>query len=263
MYEKEFNDLPLWQFQNLSSFDQIAHYVSGRSGGVSKGPVGEFNLSFRVNDSRENVLENRRRLAEAFHIKPQKVIFPSQTHSTNVKVFGTNSTEETLEDTDAIITNERGVLISVMSADCVPILIYDPITHSAGAVHAGWRGSVGKILTKAILAMQTNFGARPEDMIAGIGPSICQEVYEVGAEVIAEVKNAFGTAQNLLIHKGREDKAFLNLWELNKLQLLASGVPEQAIEIAEICTYKNDHMFFSARKSANSAGRFAAGIMVK
>lgn len=263
MLERKINSLTVWEFSNISEYKEVSHYISGRRGGVSKGDLGELNLSFKVNDEKANVVENRKRLAEAMGVISEKILFPSQTHSTNIKVIESNTSDKDLEDTDAILTAEKGLLISVMSADCVPILLYDFKERVIGAVHAGWRGSVGRILSKTISAMEKNFGTKAENLIAGIGPSICQEVYEVGEEVIVGVRKSLGEQPGILLNKGREDKAFLNLWEINKRQLLEAGVRESSIETAGICTYKNDTTFFSARKSGNKAGRFAAGIMLR
>jgi YfiH family protein len=149
-----------------------------------------------------------------------------------------------------------------MSADCVPVLLYDPVKGAVGAVHAGWKGTVGKIVTATVKAMQEMFGTNPKDLKAGIGPSICPEVYEVGEEVIEAAVKAFGTKEGLITHENGQGKGYFNLWEANRIQLLSMGVPADAIEVAGICTYRQSHQFFSARKSGNRAGRFAAGIML-
>lgn len=190
------------------------------------------------------------------------LILPSQTHSINVKLVDQNTMPEDLADTDALITNAPGLCISVMSADCVPILLYDPENFAAGAVHAGWRGTVGKILTGTVKAMQREFGTDPAALVAGIGPSICPEVYEVGEEVLEAVEQAFGKTEGLIRNRTPEGKGYVDLWEANRRQLLSLGVRNECIEVAGICTYRHADQFFSARKSKNQAGRFAAGIMV-
>lgn len=263
MQQTHILSLPLWQFSNLGAMPGLGHYVSGRAGGVSQGELGTFNLGLRAGDDPERVWENRRRLAEAMDVALDYLVFPSQTHSLNVKRVAGPIRPGELDDTDALITDAPGVCINVMSADCVPVLLYDPVRKAAGAVHAGWRGTVGKIVTHAVAAMREAFGTDPADLVAGIGPSICADVYEVGEEVLAAVENAFGATEGLILRRTAEGKGYLDLWEANRRQLLAAGVPDRSIEVSGLCTYRHADQFFSARKSKNQAGRFAAGIVIK
>lgn len=256
------NNLPLWQFVNLSRQRGISHFVSGREGGYSEGELGGLNLSYKVGDDPGLVTQNRQSLAKAFSVDAHRLIFPVQTHSSNIKVVGTTTSAEALEDTDALITKEKGVVISVMSADCVPVLLYDPAKAVVAAIHAGWRGTMAEIVRKTIGKMNAEFGSVPETLMAAIGPSICGEVYEVGEEVIHAVEKVYGTKEGI-ISREQNGKGYCNLWEANRLQLIKTGVAAENIELAGICTYKSADLFFSARKSGNKAGRFAAGIMLK
>jgi polyphenol oxidase len=138
--------------------------------------------------------------------------------------------------------------------------LYDKKNHAVGAVHSGWRGTVALILEKTLRAMNAEFGTKGEDLLAGIGPSVCQESYEVGEEVVAEVEKAFGARQSNLMIPQPNNKAKLDLWRANEIQLLEFGVLKSNIEISDLCTVKNNNYFFSARKG--DAGRFAAGIML-
>jgi YfiH family protein len=262
MLQKNFDQLPLWQFGNLSRLAGIRHYVSGRDGGVSTGELGTFNLGQKAGDHPDHVRENRRRLARALGVGDSRLVFPSQTHSTNVKRVTPETHLQDLADTDALVTNTPGLCINVMSADCVPVLLFDPVRRAVGAVHAGWRGTVGRILTHTVEAMQREFGTRTADLVAGIGPSICAEVYEVGEEVLNAVEGAFGNTEGLIRNRTPEGKGFVDLWEANRRQLLSLGVPEASIEVSGICTFRHADQFFSARKSKNRAGRFAAGIVI-
>jgi hypothetical protein len=241
---------------------EIRHYVSSREGGESTGELGGLNLSYKVGDDPEKVRLNRAKLAEAFEINPSHLVFPIQTHSSTIQIVNANSLTVPWEDTDALMTNEKGILISVMSADCVPVLLYDPIGKAVAAIHAGWRGTMGEIVRKTVEKMTVVFGTKASDLIAGIGPSISAEVYEVGEEVIKAVEKVYGHKEGIIIQE-EHGKGFCNLWEANRLQLLKAGVLPSCIEVAGICTYKNADQFFSARKSGNKAGRFAAGIMLK
>lgn len=261
MYTKYFGRLKLWQFQKLSEYKTITHFVTGREGGVSEGEMGSLNLSFNVGDHPENVKENRRILAYAIGISESRLCFPVQTHTTNVGVVCDDSSALDFPDTDALITNKKGICLAVMSADCVPVLLYDPLVNAVAAIHAGWKGTVGKIVTATIEAMKKEYNARPEQIIAAIGPSICAKVYEVGEEVIERVKEAF--PHSCLLNSSTQGKAYFDLWNANKLQLMEMGVREENIEIAGKCTFLNSDLFFSARKSGYKAGRFAAGVMLK
>lgn len=258
---KEFSNLPLYQFDYLSKYNDLTHYVSCRAGGITPDPLGLLNLSFKVGDDALNVEANRKKIASALGVAPSLLLFPDQTHSTNVKLVTTG--KEVLTDTDALITNTKGICISAMSADCVPVLLYDPVRKACASIHSGWKGTVGKIVSNTIDQMKKNFGTDPLSLIACIGPSICQDVYQVGPEVISEVKAVYGCGIDLIKNVGTDGKGYLNLWQANKLQLIAAGVLEKNIEVAGICTYSNSDQFFSARKSKNNTGRFAAGIMLK
>jgi hypothetical protein len=263
MQQSTIGTLPLWQFENLRALPGLGHYVSGRAGGVSQGEVGTFNLGLRAGDDPERVWENRRRLAAAMDVPLDCLVFPAQTHSVNVRRVAGPIGPGELADTDALITDARGVCINVMSADCVPVLLFDPVRRAAGAVHAGWRGTVGKIVARTVAAMCETFGTHPADLVAGIGPSICADVYEVGEEVLNAVENAFGATEGLILRRTTEGKGYIDLWEANRRQLLAAGVPAESIEVAGLCTYRHADQFFSARKSKNQAGRFAAGIVLR
>lgn len=251
----------VYRFEILAAFPDINHFVSTRNGGVSIGEKAGLNLSFKVGDAPENVVENRKILAQSLGLNPENLVFPEQTHSSNVQVVTCLDDIEKLANTDAVITNIPEVCVCVMSADCVPILLYDTHQKVVSAIHAGWRGTVAGIVTKTIQLMAQEFGTQSEHLVACIGPSISQEVYEVGQEVIDAVHNLFGSTEGFIQMK-ENGKGMFNLWEANKQLLLRAGVLEKHIEVAGICTYKNSDMFFSHRHSS-ATGRFAAGICIK
>ncbi|GAL86235.1 laccase domain protein yfiH [Sporocytophaga myxococcoides] len=194
------------------------------------------------------------------NVAENHIVFPDQTHSDRVAVLRNLDSGDALSNTDALITNIKGVCIAVMSADCVPILLFDKTNMAIGAVHSGWRGTVSKILEKTVEAMKKEFGTKPSDLIAGIGPSISPEIYEVGQEVIDAAENAFGNVTSMVLKK--DGKTFFNLWEANRFQLMSKQLNPENIEVAGICTYQNADKFFSARKSQNKSGRFGAGIVI-
>jgi YfiH family protein len=248
------NGLRLWEFDNLANQSLIKHFVTGRN------TVGDqFTLSYSSTPDKEAVRQNRKAIADAFGIREDRLVLPSQIHKTNILRVTPETDKSELVDTDALITSARGICIAVMSADCVPILLFDKKNHVVGAVHSGWRGTVARILEKTLDRMKGEFGTQGVDIIAGIGPSVSQDQYEVGEEVVTEVQRAFGSNSNLMIHLP-DNKARLDLWKANTIQLLEFGVPTSAIEVSDLCTVRDNQDFFSARKG--DSGRFAAGIML-
>lgn len=262
MYKRTIGEVPLWQFDQLAHCDHLQHFVSGREGGVSQGERGSLNLSYQVGDTSTNVDANRLRIAQGLHIPIDRLIFPQQTHSCNVRVINEEHINEILAHTDGLITATPNICIGVLAADCVPILLFDVKKRVIGAVHSGWRGTVGKILTKTIEVMQSNFHTNAVDIKVGIGPSIGPQVYEVGQEVITAVHDAFPDIASQLLQSLGHEKALFNLWEANKQQLISLGIPEANIAVAGICTFKSNEQFFSARASSIKGGRFGAGIML-
>jgi polyphenol oxidase len=251
------NGLNLWQFEKLAQENSIKHFVTDRS---SSEATPEFTLSFSSSPDRTFIQQNRNLLAVAMGVENSNLYFPSQVHKTRIVQIKKNTPREELLETDALITNEPGFCIAVMSADCVPILLYDKRNNAVGAVHSGWRGTVARILEKTLDRMRETFGTKGDDLYAGIGPSVSQDSYEVGEEVVSEVHRSFGNKNELMIPVGI-NKAKLDLWKANKLQLMEFGVPAARIEISDLCTVKNNNHFFSARKG--DAGRFAAGIILR
>lgn len=255
MKQIKYNGLSLWHFENLSKIADLRHFVSERT----PAPEKEFTLSYSSSPDREFIRANRKKVADVLGIPPEKLVMPSQVHKTRIVNVTSSTSKDDLMETDALITSEKGICIAVMSADCVPILVYDKKNHVCGAIHSGWKGTVAKILGKTLHAMRNEFGTEGKNVIAGIGPSVSQQSYEVGEEVVVAVRQSFQNAHELLIPLPA-NKAKLNLWDANKIQLLEFGVPENQIEVSDLCTVLNNNYFFSARKG--DSGRFAAGILL-
>jgi len=256
MKKVNINGIDLWQFEGLGKESSLRHFVTDRN----SNPHGqEFTLSYSSTPDKDQVKTNRRLLAEAMEVSPSKLHFPSQVHQTRILHVTHQTLKDELLETDALITSERGICIAVMSADCVPVLLFDKKNDAIAAIHSGWRGTVAKILEKTLKEMQLLFGTKGEHLIAGIGPSVSQEAYEVGDEVVRAVNDSFGKDSGLLIPQPNQ-KAKLDLWKANKLQLLEFGVSPSKVEISNLCTVTNNEFFFSARKG--DAGRFAAGIVM-
>jgi len=163
-----------------------------------------------------------------------------------------------LPETDALITRETGVPICVMTADCVPILLYDPVQHAVGLAHAGWRGTVARIASTTVAAMRSAFDSVPEDLVATIGPSIGPNEFEVGDDVVEKVRAANGDAALLL--ERAQGNPTLDLWHANEIDLWSAGV--EPVELVQRSTSDLDE-FFSHRFEPGGTGRFATVAMLR
>ncbi len=255
--------MTIFCFDNLNQFRSIQHFSTTRLGGCSTDRYDSFNLGFNSGDLPKNVIANRQKLCDTFDIKREYLIFPKQTHTGTVKVISAeffdldeSSKKQFLNETDAVVTNLKNVCVAIKTADCVPILVYDLVKQVVAAIHAGWRGTAQNIVQNTINQMIVRFESNPSDLWAGIGPSISPEIYEVGQEVWSQFPPEFYRPTNPF----KSEKRLLDLWKANFHQLRASGVPENQIEVAQICTLSNPDLFFSARRDDAKTGRLATGI---
>lgn len=255
---------------NLADETELFSFFTTRSKGVSTGEYSSLNLGNTSDDDPDHVYQNREKLCNMMSIDIGNLIIPRQTHSSNVFIvdqsFLSLSKEERLQqlsDTDALITNVPEVCIGVTTADCVPVLIYDPIKRVVAAIHAGWKGTVGHIAAKTIEKMQQEFGCDPSLIVAAIGPSISVEKFEVGDEV-AEIFESEGYDMNTISYRNPStDKAHIDLWKANSIQLVEAGINTKNIKIAGICTYSNPDRFFSARRQTIHSGRMLGGGFIR
>jgi len=257
---RSFQGTEFFEFEKLKVIPGIRHGISTRMGGYSQGHLAGFNLSYDVEDNTESVKANRFILATFLEVASENLYFPQQIHSDQIVELTTKTSPNELYGVDALITQTPGIAIGVMSADCVPVLIVDPVKRVIAAIHAGWKGTVLGIVKKTVLKMQNELGCNPHDMIAGIGPSISAANYEVGVDVIQAVRSTFPIADKLLLPAKSNDKAYFDLWRANHYWLTMAGIPNAQIEIAGICTYENPDKFYSARYFHHKTGRFAACI---
>lgn len=204
-------------YPRLERESAIVHGFSTRLGGVSEGCLGSMNLSFSRGDNPENVLENYRRISRAIGFPVESIVTSDQTHTTNVRQVGKEDcgcgvlTPRTFHDIDGLITNEPGVTLATFYADCVPLYFYDSIHKAIGLSHSGWRGTVGNIAKATVEAMQKTYHTDPADLIAAIGPSICQDCYEVSEDVIEEFRQAYPeTIHTKLFYRKPNGKYQLN-----------------------------------------------------
>jgi YfiH family protein len=263
-YDK--NGLWYGTFTHFNSLG-IRHGISGRLGGVSKEPFSSLNVALHTGDSDEDVIMNRKLFCQAIGIHPNHIVTTQQLHTDTIAVVtgesmgkGAQYYNEAIPATDALITNIPGLPLMLFFADCVPVLIVDPVHNAIGAVHAGWRGTVEKIAQKTIIAMQANFGTNPQDCLLAIAPSIGPCCYVVDEMVINQLKNQFTNWEQLV--RGVDDKWYLDLWKTNFVQLEEIGVKGSNIVVSNVCTACNHELFFSYRKENGSTGRMGAAIIL-
>ncbi len=251
------------------AFDELrgfCHGFSTRLGGVSRGIFSSMNLSFTRGDDDRAVLENYRRIADALGFSIEKAVCSDQTHTANVRrVYEGDGGKGIVRrkdytDVDGLVTDVPGLTLVTSYADCVPLFFIDPVKRAVGLSHSGWRGTVGKIGAVTVKKMQEEFGSRPEEILAAIGPSICQDCYEVSEDVAAEFRAAFweNRKEKTLLYEKEDGKYQLNLWRANELVLLEAGILLEHINFPGICTCCNPQFLFSHRASHGKRGNLSA-----
>lgn len=265
-------ELEYLSFEKIEETGIVKHGFTTRLGGVSEGYLGTMNLSFTRGDDPEAVIENYRRIANALGVDMNKMVASHQTHTTNVRLVTEEDAGKGIikpkdyEDIDGLITNIPGLTLSTFYADCVPLYFVDPVHKAIGLSHSGWRGTVEKMGKATLEAMYEAFGTKPEDVIAAIGPSICQDCYEVSEDVIDAFREVL-PGKDDIYGKGRlseeGQKYQLDLWKANEYILLEAGVLPQNIQKPGICTCCNPEYLFSHRASHGKRGNLAAFLCLK
>jgi len=250
----EINGLVYYRFESFASLDSVFHGVFTRVGGVSRSPYDSLNVSYSVGDKREAVETNHNLICQALGISRDDIVAAQQVHGSQVTVVRPEDRGQALPATDALITDSPGVALLLRFADCLPVLLYDPVHGALGLAHAGWRGTVAGITKKTVLAMTEAYGSNPADIIAGLGPGIGPCCYQVGAEVVELVKANFNDWQELLYPQD-DGSLHFDLREANRRQLAALGV--ERIEVAQLCTACRVEEFFSYRAEGGRTGCFA------
>lgn len=262
-------DVPYITIPAFDEQDSIIHGFSTRLGGVSTCYFSSMNVSFTRGESTNIVIENYKRLGNAMGFNPEHVVASSQTHTTNIKIVqqcdcgkGFHQKKD-YTDIDGLITNLPGLVLTTFYADCVPLLLFDPVKKVIGAAHSGWRGTVNKIGVEVVNKMVEIYGCNTRDIIAAVGPSICQDCYEVSQEVIDKFKEAY-TPQlwDTLFYPTTPPKYQLNLWEACKQNFLEAGILSENISLPDICTCCNPELLYSHRVMGEKRGNFAAFIML-
>jgi YfiH family protein len=252
----------------LNKYNEIAHFCTDREGGVSMGNYASLNLSPFSGDNPENVNKNKEILCKQLGIDSEKIIIPYQIHGTKIleiddTFFQLSQHDKTqvLNGIDALFTHQKNVCIAVTTADCVPLLFFDPQKLVIAVAHAGWRGTCSKIAEKTVHNLIDKFNCNPADIRVVIGPSISSKVYEVGKEVVDNFENAGFDISRIV--STRNQSFYLDPWEANWQSLQKTGILNDHIEISGICTYTEHERFFSARRLGIKSGRITSGIMMK
>lgn len=271
-------------FPSLDAVDFVRHGFSTREGGVSEGVLGTMNLSYSRGDEPERVDENYKRICHALGFSTENLVLSDQVHDTKIQCVGKEDCqgkdlrEKKLQGIDGLITDTPEVVLCTSYADCVPLYFVDTVHKAIGHSHSGWRGTVGKIGAKTVEEMGEKFGTKPGDLLVVIGPSICQDCYEVSqdvydafvgfvqAEKIADIQQmpkeqVQRMMESVFISKGM-GKFQLDLWMANKLILMEAGVPEEQISVSCVCTCCNHKLLFSHRASKGKRGNLAGFLSI-
>ena len=262
--ENEVDGVLYLTYPMLEKTNMVKHGFSTRLGGVSKDIYSSMNLSFTRGDDEEAVRENYRRMARALGVEDKTLVKAAQTHTTCVHKVTKENQDQVLQDIDGLITNEKDVCLVTTYADCVPLFFVDPVHQAIGLSHSGWRGTVGKIGAETLRCMKEAYGTEPSDVVAAIGPSICQDCYEVSEDVIAQFKEAFDEKHwDALFYLKENGKYQLNLWKANEIILLEAGVLPENLAVTNVCTCCNSGLLFSHRASKGERGGLAAFLALR
>lgn len=258
MIRKESNGLCYYQFESFPS-DLISHGIFTRLGGVSKKPFDSLNLSISVPDDEAAVIENRHRFYQVFNVDRSQTVRVIQVHGAHVEKVDCSNRMNTLSNTDGVVTDTIDVPLVMAFADCVPVMLFDPVVRAVGMIHAGWRGTVSGVCQTAIKCMVDSFGSRPADIQAAIGPSIGPCCYEVGPDLVQAVSKAFQGTSGLFC-PGKNHRLNFDQWAANERALRRVGV--EKIERSDLCTACHVDEFYSHRAEGGQTGRFGALIMI-
>lgn len=261
-YLEHADTVPVIRFHAFDDMKFVNVSFSTRFGGISKGYLAELNLGFDRGEPDQNVEENFKRFCQSMGVSSQTLVLSDQIHETKIQVVGKEDTcqdkiEKRLSGIDGLMTAEKNVCLATSYADCVPLFFVDPVQKVIAASHSGWRGTVGKIGAKTVQKMQQEFKSRCENIVAVIGPSICQSCYEVSSDVIKAFCDNYSAefAQEIsYCSNEKEQKYQLDLWKANKLQLKEAGLLPEHIHVSGICTCCHSKLLFSHRASGGKRG---------
>ncbi len=264
--ENREGELVYLTFPILEKEDWVHHLFTTRLGGVSEGIYSTLNVSYTRGDRKEAVDENFRRVAAALHCSVEDIVCTDQTHTTNLRVVGRQdggkgiTRERDYTDVDGLLTDEPGVYLAAFFADCVPLYFVDTGRRAIALAHSGWRGTAARMGRCVVEKMREVYGTDPADLLAVVGPSICQDCYEVSEDVAAVFAGEFrrpGQEQAILRPRGG-GKYQLDLWRANEIVLTEAGILREHIQVTDICTCHNADYLFSHRASKGRRGNLGA-----
>lgn len=267
---RERNGIPYLVFPLLEQTGMVIQGFSTRIGGISPGYLGEMNFSYGQGDDPANVKENLKRMITAIGGEPEKTVMSQQTHTTNVRVVTEADLGKGYEkdrgytDVDGLVTDVPGAVLVTTYADCVPLYFVDPVHRAIGLSHSGWRGTVAHMGRVTLDVMRQAFGTKPEDVYAAIGPSICQDCYEVSEDVILRFAESFPEERHdRLFEKKDNGKYQLNLWKANEAVLMMAGILPEKLQVTDICTCCNAGVLHSHRASHGKRGALGAFLAIR
>lgn len=257
-------EIPLLKYPILEKTNMVKHCFTTRLGGVSTGVLSSLNLGFSRGDEKTNVERNYQHVAEAMDVSYENIVCSDQTHTTNVWVITQKDAgnglvrEKEFFDVDGMVTNIPGLTLATGYADCVPLYFVDPVHHAIGLSHSGWRGTVGRIGKVTLETMKREYGSDPAEVICAIGPSICQDCYEVSEDVAQRFAKEFKTQQDEILQAKGQGKYQLDLWKANEIVLREAGILPNHLATPDLCTCCNPMVFFSHRASHGKRGNLGA-----
>ncbi|HBA63829.1 MAG TPA: peptidoglycan editing factor PgeF [Lachnospiraceae bacterium] len=268
--EKRAGEVVYLEYPLLAETGLVRHGFSTRIGGVSEGEWTSMNLSFTRGDREEAVQENFRRIGKAIGVLPEQMVFTVQTHTTNVREVQEEDIGNGIArriaytDVDGLVTNRPGVCLATFYADCVPLYFLDPVKKAIGLSHSGWRGTAGKMGQVTVRKMTELYGCDPGDILAAVGPSICQDCYEVSEDVIDAFRAAYDKKYwEELFYQKENGKYQLNLWRANEIVLTEAGIRPEHLAVTNLCTCCNSEVLFSHRASKGRRGNLGAFLALR
>lgn len=256
---REKDGVPYLSYPMLEQTGLVRHGFSTRLGGVSTGVWASMNISTTRGDDPAAIAENRKRIASAIGVDEKKMVYTCQTHTTNVAVVTEEDFGASIPETDGMITNVPGLCLVTFYADCVPLYFLDPVKKVIGLSHSGWRGTVNKMAHATVNRMQEAFGTNPADIIAAVGPSICQDCYEVSEDVISRFRENYREEYwESLYYRKDNGKYQLDLWRANEINLLEAGIRREHMAVTNVCTCCNPEVLFSHRITGTDRGNLSA-----
>jgi polyphenol oxidase len=257
-------------YYTIDSFEEtgkVKTCFSSRVGGVSTDEYACMNLGYKSGDTSSNIDKNISVLCKSTGIRLEDLVLSDQIHSDKCKIVGSGDRgkgifkDSDIVGVDALITNNKNTAICIFTADCLPVFLFDTINEVIAVCHAGWRGIVNEILIKSINIMCTNFGSKPEHILAAIGPSIGPCCFSVGEEVITEFRKVFENIDCLVTKDN--NKCSINLWNAGIEQLVTSGIFRSNITNSQLCTSCNSNHFYSYRRDNSKTGRMISILQLR